>query len=122
MLLLRDQTPNVLGFSFGIVQMVLYMIYKNKSKHGILPVVNIDMEMQVNKHVNVIQTDLEMPEDDIKKNVKIELEMPEDDTKKNEQNSKPADHQEVVVSVVITTDHEDKEANVQCNTILAVEY
>ncbi|KAL8087714.1 bidirectional sugar transporter NEC1-like [Apium graveolens] len=117
-------TPNVLGFSFGILQMVLYMIYKDKSKHEILPIVNIDMEMKVNKHVNpsLEKTDSEMPEDDMKKNVKIELEMLEDDTNRNEQNSRPADHQEVVVSVVIATDHDDEEDHVQCNTVLAVEY
>lgn len=103
--------------------MVLYMIYKDKKKHGILPIVN-NMEMQVDKHIisSTGKTDLEMPEDDMKKNLKIDSEKTEEyDTKRNEQNSKP-DNQEVVVSVVITTDHDDKEAHVQCNTILAVEY
>ncbi|KAK1354102.1 Bidirectional sugar transporter SWEET [Heracleum sosnowskyi] len=105
-------TPNVLGFAFGILQMVLYLIYKDKKKHGIQPITNIDVEMQVDQqHVipSVEKTDFEMPEDDIKKNSKI-------DSGKTE-----ADHQEVVVSVVIT-DHDGNEAHVHCNTILAVEY
>ena len=124
MLLLHDQTPNVLGFSFGIVQMVLYMIYKDKNKHGILPIVSIDVEMQVDKHVvpSTAKIDSEFAEDDLKKTTKIDSEMPEDGTKMNEQNAEPAEHQEVVVSVVISTDHDGKEPQVHCNTILSVEY
>ncbi|KAL1825875.1 hypothetical protein ACET3Z_012653 [Daucus carota] len=117
-------TPNVLGFSFGIVQMVLYMIYKDKNKQGILPIVSIDVEMQVDKHVipSTAKIDSEFSEDDLKKIAKIDSEMPEDGTKMNEQNAEPAEHQEVVVSVVISTDHDGKEPQVHCNTKLSVEY
>lgn len=43
------QIPNVLGFSFGVIQMVLYLIYKNSKKiveENPMPELEIKIEEQ----------------------------------------------------------------------------
>eukprot|EP00257_Ricinus_communis_P017239 XP_015575637.1 bidirectional sugar transporter N3 [Ricinus communis] len=82
-------SPNILGFLFGIVQMVLYMIYKNK-KNEILPT-STSQELAVSKpetsqdrensnSSSLNQQDLEAAKDDRRENNKA---VPEEASERN---------------------------------------
>lgn len=45
LLVVNNQTPNILGLAFGVTQMILYLIYR-KGRNQIMPV--IDPKKEVN--------------------------------------------------------------------------
>ncbi|KAA8549207.1 hypothetical protein F0562_000891 [Nyssa sinensis] len=67
-------TPNILGFLFGIVQMLLYIIYKDKKKevglHESRRVVDLSstLEMQENCQIGLDQLECDIPANEDAKN------------------------------------------------------
>ncbi|XP_076932804.1 bidirectional sugar transporter SWEET9-like [Bidens hawaiensis] len=100
-------TPNVLGFLFGVTQMVLYVIYKNKNKQvrPIVPIVEPKDEPVVTPVVS-LRAILEMLEKPVVETVELEvvLEMPEETEVDEDEDEADGEIKEVVATKVLCLD------------------
>jgi len=50
---LNQQIPNILGFIFGILQMVLYLIYRNPKKNEVAEPKTQELSEQYRSDINI---------------------------------------------------------------------